>query len=40
MFKMKTGLYLKLLAPETMKLLRRTKDKITKDKNAVNVPHL
>ena len=29
-----------LLAPETMKLLGSTKNKITKDKNGENVPHL
>ena len=28
------------LSPETMKLLRRTKSKITKDENGGNVPHL
>ena len=37
---MKTGYYLKLLMPETMKLLGSTKNKITKDKNCENVPHL
>ena len=31
-FKIKTGYYLELLAPETMKLLRSTKSKITKIK--------
>ena len=30
--RMKTGLYLELLTPETMKLLGSTKSKITKDK--------
>ena len=39
-FKMKSGYSLKLLTPETMKLLRGTKNKITKDKNGENVPHL
>ena len=39
-FKIKTGCYLKLLTPETMKLLRSTKSKITKDENGENVPHL
>ena len=37
-FKMKTGFYLELLTPETMKLLASTKSKITKDKNGENVP--
>ena len=31
-FKIKTGYYLELLTPETMKLLGSTKSKITKDK--------
>ena len=39
-FKMKSGYSLKLLTPETMKLLPGTKNKITKDKNGENVPHL
>ena len=39
-FKIKTGYYLELLTPETMKLLGCTKSKITKDKNPENVPHL
>ena len=39
-FKIKTGYYLKLLTPETMKLLGTTKSKITKDENGENVPHL
>ena len=38
--KIKTGYYLELLTPETMKLLGSTKSKITKDKNGDNVPHL
>ena len=38
--KIKTGYYLKLLMPETMKLLGSTKNKITKDENDKNVPHL
>ena len=44
---MKTELDLKLrmyitlnLTPETMKLLKSTEKKITKDKNCENVPHL
>ena len=32
MFKIKTGYYLELLTPETMKLLGSTKSKITKKK--------
>ena len=46
-FKIKTGLCLELLAPETIKLLRSTENKITKikiyqctNKNGENVPHL
>ena len=39
-FKLKTGNYLELLTPETMKLLGSTENKITKDKNGENVPHL
>ena len=39
-FKIKNGYYLELLTPETMKLLRTTESKITKDKNGENVPHL
>ena len=46
-FKIKTGLCLELLAPETIKLLRSTENKITKikiyqctNKNDENVPHL
>ena len=39
-FKIKTGYYLELLTPETMKLLGSTKSKITKDENCKNVPHL
>ena len=39
-FKIKTGYYLDLLTPETMKLLGSTKSKITKDENGENVPHL
>ena len=40
MFKIKTRYYLKLLTPETVKLLGSTKTKISKDKNGKNVPHL
>ena len=39
-FKIKSGYYLELLTPETMKLLESTESKITKDKNGENVPHL
>ena len=39
-FKIKRGYYLELLTSETMKLLGSTKNKITKDKNGENVPHL
>ena len=39
-FKIKDGYSLELLTPETMKLLGSTKNKITKDKNSENVPHL
>ena len=39
-FKIKNGYYLEPLTPETMKLLGSTESKITKDKNAENVPHL
>ena len=39
-FKIKNGYNLELLSPETMKLLESTKNKITKDKNGKNVPHL
>ena len=39
-FKIKTGYYLELLSPETVKLLGTTKSKIGKDKNGENVPYL
>ena len=39
-FKIKTGYYLELLTPETMKLLGSTESKITNNKNGENVPHL
>ena len=39
-FKIKTGYYLELLSPETVKLLGTTKNKIGKDKNGENVPYL
>ena len=39
-FKTKTGFYLKLLTPETMKLLGNTKSNITKDENGENMSRL
>ena len=39
-FKIKNGYSLELLASKTMKLLGSTENKITKDKNGENVPHL
>ena len=39
-FKIKTGYYLEILIPETMKLLGSTKSKITKDENGENVSYL
>ena len=39
-FKIKNGYYLELLTPETMKLLGSAENKITKDKNGENVPHI
>ena len=39
-FKIKSGYSLELLTPETMKLLESTENKIPKDKNGENVPHL
>ena len=39
-FKIKTGCQLKLLTPETMKLLRRGKKDVNKDKDGENVPKL
>ena len=39
-FKIKNGYRLELLPSETMKLLEITENKITKDKNGENVPHL
>ena len=38
--KIKNGCSLELLTKETMKLLESTENKITKDKNGKNVPHL
>ena len=39
-FKIKSGYYLELLTPETMKILGSAENKINKDKNSENVPHL
>ena len=39
-FNIKNGYRLELLTPETMKLLGSAENKITKDKNGENVPHL
>ena len=39
-FKIKTACYLEILISETMKFIRSTENKITKDKNEENVPHL
>ena len=39
-FRIKTRYYLELLIPERMKLLGSTENKITKDNNGENVPHL
>ena len=39
-FKIKNGFTVELLTPKTMKLLGSTKNKITKDKNGENGPHL
>ena len=39
-FKIKNGYSLEILTKETMKLLGSTENKITKDKNGENVPHI
>ena len=39
-FKINSGYSLEPLTPETMKLLGSPENKITKDKNGENVPHL
>ena len=39
-FKIKTGHYLELLTPGTMKLLGSAKSKITKNENDQNIPHV
>ena len=38
-FKIKTGYYVELLTPETMKLLGSTKSEITKNKNRKKLPY-
>ena len=40
LFKIKTGSYVKLLMTKTMKLLGSTRNKLTKDTNCEQVPHL
>ena len=39
-FKIKTWYHIEILTHETMKLLRSTENKITKDKNSKNATHL
>ena len=39
-FKIKTGQNIKLLEPETMKLLGGNRNKISKDENGENATHL
>ena len=39
-FKIKTSYRLELLTPEAMKLFESTENKITKNRNAENLPHL
>ena len=39
-FRIKNGYSLELLTPETMKLFGSTENKITKNRNFENVPHL
>ena len=39
-FKVKSGYYLEILAPKTMKLLGSAESKITKDQNGENLPRL
>ena len=40
MFEIKTGYYLELLTPETVKLLGSAKSKITKNEDGENVTYL
>ena len=39
-FKIKSGYYVELFLPKIMNVLDSTEEKITKDKNGDNVPHL
>ena len=39
-FKIKTGYYLEVLSPETMKLLGSPESKIAKEENGESLPHL
>ena len=39
-FKIKARYYIELLTPGTIKLLDGTKNKVSKDKNGENMPHL
>ena len=39
-FEIKAGYYIKLLSPEKMEYLGKTKSRIAKDENAENVPYL
>ena len=39
-FKIKTGYYLEILSPETMKLLGSPESKIAKEENGESLPHL
>ena len=39
-FEINTGCYLEFLTRETIKLIGKTKSKITKDENGKNMPHL
>ena len=39
-FKIKTGYYIEILTPETMKVLGSTKSRITINEDGENVPHL
>ena len=38
-FKIRAAYFLKILLPETMKLLLSTENKTTKDKNSENISH-
>ena len=39
-FKIKTGYYLEILSPETVKLLGSPESKIAKEENGESLPHL